>query len=179
MDTSPINVEGIISQLQESITSGDDDAAKILITAGSFIVVSDLTYRLMSAKISLSLPSLDDLKPTGFLESFSHWAKVLGDVISSIDVDLEKGLWDIKITCCGLGAAVAGVGMLVANHPEWISESIDAAQKAVSEAKAYGMKMLEAVSKGEGGEGSGDIIKTVLPLLLGGATLVPGIPPPP
>jgi hypothetical protein len=171
-----IDIESLMAQVQDSITSSNDDAAKVMISAGGFIVVADLSYRIATTKVKITLPEFSEIAPNNLKELFIPFFNLYQLVLENVEIQKGEGLWDWKITCCGMGILAGGIGLLIANHPEWISETIDAAQRVITEAKEFAMKIIEAEAK-KGEAADPGLLNSLIPLLVGGATVVPGIPP--
>lgn len=148
----------LMDRASDALMGQDDTGAKIAIGIGTFIVVSDLSYR--ATKIKITIPEakspglLKDLKdpiawgsliaagPVGLggYEIYKHWdyaSSLYNTVMPRIDLssaqDPDAGLWDIKITTIGMGLVAAGVALWIANHPEIVLEGVKFVKGAVRE----------------------------------------------
>lgn len=183
--------DDLIDQIIESLGKGDDDAAKILISVGSFITVSDISYRIATSEINVDtdigfsspldiINKIRNNPQQALKENPFDFTSFFG---VDIDLTVGEGLWDIKYTCLGAGAIASGVGLLFSNHPEWVSESIDAAQKIAEKSEALAMRIIDNLPDDvslDMGDGGGSLLPALISLAgVGGATVAPGVPPAP
>lgn len=191
---SKSTLDANIAKLQKELIEGTEKAARNLICAGTFIVMSDVAYRIATAKVNIDIeiPSMSEMfknfNPLDIGKSIlenKDPTSIATSLFKRTDIDFTvetEGLWDVKYTCYGVGFVAAGTALMGANHPEWISESIDRAQKLVETAENAMIKILENKSLSGSDMGVEDLTglaTAIVPLLGAAATVAPGIPPPP
>lgn len=139
-------IDKVIKSTRDSLLEGTDQAARLAITIGAFAVVADLTYRIASLDVSVNLPSMTDIasavSPSGIYQLLTNGMSWWQSVIPSLDISVE-GLWDFKWTAMAFGLLMAGIGLLVANHPNWIENMIDRHQQIQEDAENFARTLVE------------------------------------
>jgi hypothetical protein len=180
----------LMDRASEALLSNDDTGAKIAIGIGTFIVVTDLSYRAMHIKVSIPRPQgpgfLSDLKdplawaatqvagPVGLggYEIYKNWdyvSNLYNSVMPKIDIstamDPNKGMWDMKITMMGMGLVAAGVAMWIANHPEIVMEGIKFVKSSIRESLDIAEQAVIEQVKASGPNASTDNLGAALKMI--------------
>lgn len=170
-DGVKVDFDKMIRDAQKSIDEGTDEAAKKLITIGTFMVTTDLLYRASTMEVKIKLPQFDfaNIKTgLGLVRAATDLVTEILDFAKNIDVEIKsESLWPWWVTCVAAGAVVSGVSLLIANHPEWFEKALAATKSAIVETLTLVADFVEEMDLDE--DTKKELVKVLLPVAAGGA----------
>lgn len=186
-----------------------DTIAGVLMAVGATLAIGEFSYQVMTGSISVdvdigldfgTIGDIPDIAKGGLPALAKTVTRFMGNPLKAlrgvtapkiapeggVTVDFfrdDNSLWgDYRIAAAGVGMMVGGFLYLVAHHPEWISGAMEAGKEYMIKTQesivAINNKIMEKIPDVEDLGTLTSSLTSLLPLL-GIATAIPGIPPPP